>query len=280
VRNQKLTLYLKHQPITYKENIMSILLQLRRDIEQAIAVFKQNRELSLERHGNITDIETILKSDDPVDIQMKLVSYVDHLSSGFISIWPFLEVNQFKAALKKVLNLSHYQENAILRTLLEEKKESVHSPIVQNLDSTILMRLEVLEKASETQETAIYRLQDEVSRLANENKFLTNTISILSEENKILLDKNKEISREKEQWKTACRETQIKYEQLIKENTKLKTKITEYTSVSSNASEKNKNNSIESSSPDAKITKKDSTFLYFSNSLKDKENRSRQPSIN
>jgi hypothetical protein len=75
---------------------MPIIEDLRHDIEEAIDHFKVNKELSIERQNNIRYIKKILtKTNNPLELRNNLLLFLDNLSTGFISIWPFLEVNQF-----------------------------------------------------------------------------------------------------------------------------------------------------------------------------------------
>src|SRR5262245_56211688 len=118
--------------------------QLRLDVKESVNHFYQNKKKTLERQKNVTDIQRILSSKDPLRVRTQLVNYVNGLSTGFSSFLPFLEVNKLQAALKAVLGLPQYQETAFLKTLLQEVKEQ-QVPHKSQMEESILTRLSQLE---------------------------------------------------------------------------------------------------------------------------------------
>jgi hypothetical protein len=138
---------------------MPIIDTLRTDINHAINLFEQaNQNLSVERKQNITYIRNILKNTDPIEVRNTLLDYLNGLSVGIISILPFLEVNQFKKALKSVLELPRYQEKEFLRTVSAEIQSG----------SSIFRRMEMLGGLLQNQQSQLSALQQKFEAGQNE----------------------------------------------------------------------------------------------------------------
>lgn len=202
--------------------------QIRHDIEQAIASFtQQNPNMAVERSQNIYEIRSILKSNNPLKVHATLLDYANKLSTGFVSIWPFLEVNKFKNALLQVLNSPLYQENSMLKVMVSEMGVRLsHNNIIQSpSDKNILARIVRLEQSLDHQNELVVDLQSEVKRLKVENQFLTKTITQLADKNKQLTLENQKLTDAKTKVEKEADQLKRKYEQLLEENAALKNQI-------------------------------------------------------
>jgi DNA repair exonuclease SbcCD ATPase subunit len=199
---------------------MPIIDNLRQDINTAIDHFKANKNLSFERQQNIRDVQKILtNTNNPLEARNNLLNFLNNLSTGFISIWPFLEVNQFKQALKSVLENAKYQDTQILNAVLSEtvfQQNNNVSSFIPNQD--LLDRVKKLEKLREVDGKKILTLQEKMERLQNENDLLSQSVQSISEENKYLKNLNSNITKERDNLIQ-------KYEGLIKENLALKKQL-------------------------------------------------------
>lgn len=225
---------------------MALIEQLRHDIEQTIASFtQQNPNMAVERTQNIYEIREILKNNNPLKIHATLLDYANKLSTGFVSIWPFLEVNKFKNALIQVLNLPTNQENSMLKVMVSEMGVRLsHDNIVQSpSDRNILARIARLEQSLDHQNELVVDLQSEVKRLKVENQFLTKTITQLAEKNKQLTLENQKLAEAKTKVEKEADQLKRKYEQLLEENAALKSQIlTLSTTVDKPATKTNSSN--------------------------------------
>ncbi len=214
---------------------MALIEQLRRDLEQMIVNFtQQNPNMAVERSQNIYEIRNILKSNNPLKVHATLLDYANKLSTGFVSIWPFLEVNKFKNALLQVLNSSLYQENSMLKAMVSEMGVRLsHDNIIQSpSDKNILARIVRLEQSLDHQNELVVDLQSEVKRLKIENQFLTKTITQLAEKNKQLTLENQKLAEAKTKVEKEADQLKRKYEQLLEENAALKSQILTMSTVS------------------------------------------------
>lgn len=207
---------------------MTIIERFRDDIEESISKFLQQYDVaSVQRRQDVALIREILKCNNPLQVKMKLTKFIEGLSSGFISIFPFLEVNRFKASLKQVIDSPQYQENMILKSMIDEM--GIHlaedNIALTPNDKNIMLRLERLEQALEGQHQEMARLQTEVKRLKTENQFLSKTISILVEKNKELSVEKKQILEDKSQLEKDFTDLKKQVELLQNENKSLKSKI-------------------------------------------------------
>lgn len=207
---------------------MRLIEQLRTDIDNAIRKFFMNKIVSTERQQNIRCIKQMLMCDNPLKAKIYLTEYIENLSSGFESLLPFLEVNRFKNLIKNVLNLPKYQENAILKALLEEMglsmgQDSFEDP---NKDSfSIHSRLNMLEQKCQIQSLKITDIDQEIKRLKTENEFLCKTISLLTGKNTQLVNENGVLIKERNKFKKLYQELNDKYEEVCSENIYLKNKL-------------------------------------------------------
>ena len=204
---------------------MTTIKKLRDDIERAITLFIQNNpNLSPERQQEISRIRELLAHNNPLKVKARLDEYINTLSTGFISIFSFLEVNRFKNALQQVLNSPAYQENAILKAMVLEAGIQLNQDDIVNLDKNILSRVEKLERALGTQQDEIGTLQQQIKRLKEENQFLHKNMAKLSDANKELKIENRTIKEAKVRVDKEVKDLKQQYEVLLAENTALKNK--------------------------------------------------------
>jgi archaellum component FlaC len=146
---------------------MPIIVNLRDEINHAINLFKENRELSAERKQDIATIKHFFSTNDPIEVRNNLLNFINNLSTGFISIWPFLEVNQFKKVLKAVLEQPKYEEKQFLKTVSAEIQSG----------SSIFRRFEILENLVQSQQSKIGALQHDVEDGQNKIGVLQKKVS-------------------------------------------------------------------------------------------------------
>lgn len=207
---------------------MPIIERLKKDIEKAVANFvKQNGSLSQERQTNLSQIWEIFRGENPSNIREELVNYVENLSTGLTTLWPFLEVNKFKNVLRDVISLPRYSETEILKALIAEggRHSSPDKSSHATTDSKLVARLDRLEKVMTFQGHEISALQAEISRLKTENQHLTKTISMLSEKNKQLTIDCQKLQESKSKAEQNANKLKLDYEQLQKENSALKKQL-------------------------------------------------------
>lgn len=200
---------------------MTIIDQLINDIKSAIAKFlTSHTKISRELNKKIIEIDSVVRNNNPVNLVQALVSHVDSFSTGFIAIWPFLEVNKLKNIIKEILVLPKYQENVILKSIIFEMNTD---PASSNLH--ILNRLEKLEGAYSLQNFSIKNMGEEIKSLTAENQFLTKTLSMLAEKNKTLSLENEVFKSEKQGLEQEASKLKLERQTLIDENKLLKNKI-------------------------------------------------------
>lgn len=229
---------------------MSLIEQFRQDIENALAEFtRQNPAMSPLRSQNISDIRVLLQSSNPVKVCAKVADYVNKLSSGFVSLCFFMEVNRFKNSLQNVLALPMYQENAILKRVISEmgNQTVINGAQHSTSDKTLLARMESVESSLNFHTQQVDALRLEVKRLKLENQVLTKTITNLVEKNKHLAGECQKLKDDKIKIQADGGQLKLKYDQLLKENDELKKKMF-YINTNSDSNEEQVPNKDELSS--------------------------------
>jgi FtsZ-binding cell division protein ZapB len=220
---------------------VTILEKLRQDIERVIDAFEQkNKTLSQNRQQNIREIREIIISGNAVKVRTDLVQYVEKLSTGFASLWPFLEVNRFKSVLKAVIYSPAYLENAILRAMVMEAGRGMDQTKTSHSHKGVLDRIDKLEKSLATQQDELSFLNQEVDRLKKENLFLIKTIAAFNGRNTMLKEENTQIKKEKLDLENELQGLKQKYDQLVTENDALKSQLTKQTEGNSQSFSANK----------------------------------------
>jgi hypothetical protein len=222
---------------------VTILEKLRQDIERVIDAYEQkNKTLSHNRQQNIREIGEIIISGNALKVVTDLVQYVEKLSTGFASLWPFLEVNRFKSVLKAVIYSPAYQENAILRAMVMEAGRGMDQAKTTSQCSHkgVLDRIDKLEKSLATQQDELSSLNQEVDRLKKENLFLIKTIATFNRRNIMLKEENTKLKKEKLDLDSELQGLKQKYDQLVTENDALKSQLTKQTEGDSQSFSANK----------------------------------------
>lgn len=220
---------------------MSIIDQLKKALQNALEQFiKDNGQLCSERQQNVQEIRRIMVESGPTEVREALCQYVENLSTGLKTLWPFLEVNKFKNAMLGVLNAPQFSERNILKGLIAQLGEHMasHQPNQgKKNDPELLTRLERLEKVVSFQSHEVSGLQQEISRLKQENQHLTKTIALLSDKNNQLILAHQKLREEKAQVENNANQLKQAYGQLQQENAALKKRIEELTGKPSKKSE-------------------------------------------
>src|SRR5687767_2020395 len=95
--------------------------QLRKEIFDALLYFQNiYPELSNKRLQDINQIKEIIRCHDPLIVKNKLLDYLKNLPSGWFGWLPFSEIYCLKNTIYEILNFPKYQENTILKTMIEE----------------------------------------------------------------------------------------------------------------------------------------------------------------
>lgn len=199
--------------------------QMRKDILNALNIYQKTfysttREIPKNRQEDILQIKRILRENDPLQVRASLLNYIHTLASGFITLFPFLAVNQLKYAVKNILDLPKYQEIEILKALLQEKSNDKYLSDPSTAED-FQYRLNRIETQAEHQAQRIKKLDQEIERITKENQFLYATIQILSEKNQQLNEQLSHTETKLQKTTKAYEDLSQKYQGLLIENNKL-----------------------------------------------------------
>lgn len=199
-----------------------IIHKLRRDIEQAIIKFKP----SPERNEDIRRIKLMLKGNNANLVRAELSNYLNNISTGFLSILPFLEVNRFQHTLRQVLEVPKYHETNIIKTIAAESGIFLDKDnVIDGVENSLSKRVKKIEEELDSQKQKIGGLQQEIQGLKAENKNLRQLLATMSAKNKDLISENEALKKENGATKKEAQDIKEKYELLKKENASLKQKL-------------------------------------------------------
>lgn len=209
---------------------MKVIHRMRRDICKAIESyvkrFANPQDVPLSRKQDITNIYKLLDLKNAVELRLKLLRYITDMPRGLEIFIPFLEVNQLKYSIKKVLDLPNYQEIEILKSLLFERNNCDVSFNLNSINNdNIQIRLTVLENKTMRQDKQINKLNQEIQRLVRENEFLCQEIQVLADKNKVYKSENLKLHSELKNFHSEYQKLTLQHKNLMVENEQLKKQL-------------------------------------------------------
>ncbi len=148
----------------------------------------------------------MLKGNNANLVRAELSNYLNNISTGFLSILPFLEVNRFQHTLRQVLEVPKYHETNIIKTIAAESGIFLDKDnVIDGVENSLSKRVKKIEEELDSQKQKIGGLQQEIQGLKAENKNLRQLLATMSAKNKDLISENEALRERK--W---CNEKRLK----------------------------------------------------------------------